>query len=513
MLEFKRGTGKVFLVGAGAGDPGLLTIKGKECLEAADVVVYDWLASDQLLSYVRPNAELIYVGKQANNHTMRQEEINRVLVDKALEGKIVTRLKGGDPYIFGRGGEEAQFCLEHGIKFEVVPGITSAISGPAYAGIPLTHRGVASSLAIVTGHEDPRKKSSAINWDKLATATDTLVFLMGMSNLSNIVGQLIKHGRPASTPIGLVRWGTTTRQEVLEGTLADIVEQVEKRNFKAPAVIVVGEVVRLRPVLRWFEDKPLFGKRIVVTRARAQASELSEELSALGADAVEYPVIKIAPPESFDPLDEAIDGLDQGYDWIVFTSVNGVESFLARLFLKGKDIRALGRAKLAAIGTATAQALEIRGLRVDYIPEEYRAEGLLAGFPQEEVQGKKILIPRAMEARTILPEELAKRGGQVYEVPAYQTVLDTHEAVELVEQLKNGEIDVVTFTSSSTVKNFLSLVEKGGGDVELLKKTTIACIGPITAETAKGAGVQVDLEAQEYTIHGLVQALVQHYTH
>ena len=511
MLDVKSGAGKVFLVGAGAGDPGLLTLKGKECLEVADVVVYDWLASNQLLSYVRPGAELIYAGKQANKHTLTQDEINQVLVDKALEGKVVTRLKGGDPYIFGRGGEEAEYCLRYGVPFEVVPGITSAISGPAYAGIPLTHRGYASSVAIVTGHEDPNKDVSALTWAKLATATDTLVFLMGMGNLAKITEKLQEHGRPAETPIALVRWGTTTKQEVLEGTLSTIVAKVAATGFKAPAVIVVGEVVKLRPTLRWWEDKPLFGRRIIVTRARAQASDLSDALRALGAEAVEYPVIKIEAPDSYEPLDNAIKSLDQGYDWIIFTSVNGVEAFLQRLFVLGRDIRALGQAHLAAVGTATAAALENRGLRVDFIPEEYRAEGLLAGFPADQVRGKQILIPRALEARTILPEELKRRGAQVLEVPAYKTVLDAADAPSLVAQLQAGLIDAVTFTSSSTVKNFLTLLKQGGGQIRLLEEVTIACIGPITSETAKTKGLKVDLEAEEYTIPGLVQALVTHY--
>ncbi|MBO8126301.1 MAG: uroporphyrinogen-III C-methyltransferase, partial [Firmicutes bacterium] len=458
-----------------------------------------------------PDAELIYVGKQANRHTMTQDQINEVLVEKALEGKIVTRLKGGDPYIFGRGGEEAEYCRKHGVKFEVVPGITSAISAPAYAGIPLTHRGYASSVSIITGHEDPTKETSALNWEKLATATDTLVFLMGMSNLAKIVEKLITYGRPADTPVALVRWGTTTKQEVLEGTLETIVEKVQSTGFKSPAIIVVGEVVKLRPTLRWFEDKPLFGKRIVVTRARAQASALTERLMSLGAEPLECPTIKISEPDSYEPVDAAIEGLAQGYDWIVFTSVNGVEYFLDRLFVKGKDIRALGEAKLAAIGTATAGALRRRGLRVDFIPTEYRAEGLLAGFPTEEVSGKKVLIPRALEARTILPEELKRRGAKVLEVPVYKTVLDESEGETLVRELSQGQVDAITFTSSSTVKNFLTLLTKAGGSLDLIKGVTIACIGPITAETTRAAGISVDLEADEYTIDGLVESLIEYF--
>ncbi len=513
MLEFEAGVGKVFLVGAGAGDPGLITVKGKDCLQQADVVVYDYLANQKLLAYARPDAELIYVGKMANRHTLTQDEINQVLVEKAQAGKLVCRLKGGDPYVFGRGGEEAEFCLRHGIKFEVVPGITSAISAPAYAGIPVTHRGIASSVSIVTGHEDPTKETSAINWEKLATATDTLIFLMGVTNLPQIVAELVNNGRDPQTPVALVRWGTTPRQEVLEGTLADIVEKVKAANFKAPAIIVVGEVVSLRPTLRWFEDKPLFGKRIIVTRARAQASELTERLMALGAEPLEYPSIKIVEPDSYAPVDAAIRQLATGFDWIIFTSVNGVNAFIERLFVTGCDIRSLGQAKLAAIGKATADGLRSRGLRVDFVPNEYVAESLLSGFPESEVRGQKVLIPRALEARTILPDELRKRGAEVLEVPVYKTIRDDSAGDKLLAELVEGLVDCVTFTSSSTVKNFLALLAKAGGGLDLIKDVTVACIGPITTQTAIEAGIEVDVEAAEYTIDGLVQALVAFYTH
>ncbi|MDI3280873.1 MAG: uroporphyrinogen-III C-methyltransferase [Bacillota bacterium] len=510
------GRGKVFLVGAGPGDPGLLTLRGRQCLERADVVVYDRLANERLLSYARSDAELIYVGKAANRHALPQEEINLLLVQKASEDKVVVRLKGGDPYIFGRGGEEAEVLRRHGIPFEEVPGVTSAVAAPAYAGIPLTHRGYASSLAIVTGHEDPTKGESSLRWEKLATATDTLVFLMGMENLEQIAEKLLAYGRPASAPVALVRWGTTADQEVLVGELGTIARRAAEQNFTSPAIIVVGEVVRLRSLLNWFEEKPLFGRRILVTRSRAQASALSDLLAELGAEPVEFPAIEIAPPESYAPLDEAIERLSS-YHWVIFTSSNGVDAFLQRLLEKGRDARALGGRKLAAIGPGTAAALRRWGLQADYAPaEEFRAEGILAGFPAAEVAGRRFLLPRAAEARDVLPRRLAEQGARVDEVTAYRTVpaRSGHQREAVRQLLEEGKIAAVTFTSSSTVRNFLQLLGEGGGGGEwrrLLAGVVVACIGPITAETARQAGLTVHVEAEEYTIPGLVRALVRYF--
>ncbi|MGE5576256.1 MAG: uroporphyrinogen-III C-methyltransferase [Syntrophothermus sp.] len=504
-------TGKIFLVGAGPGDPGLLTLRGKECIEKADVVVFDRLASDKLLEFARPGAEMIYVGKQSSNHTVPQDEINEILVRKALEGKTVTRLKGGDPYIFGRGGEEAEYARRNGIEFEVVPGVTSAIAGPAYAGIPLTHRGYASSVAIVTGHEDPAKEVSSINWKNLSTATDTIVFLMGMENLAGIVENLKAHGRKPTTPVALVRWGTTVAQETLTGTLDTIVDLAAARHFGSPALIVVGEVVNLRPVLNWFEQKPLFGKRVVVTRSRAQASILSDALREYGAEAIEFPTIEIAPPPSFDGLDAAINRLGE-YDWVIFTSVNGVEAFITRLRDLGRDIRALAGCKLAAIGSQTAAALEARGLRVEFVPSEYRAEAIISGLSDADLRGKRVLLPRAKEAREVLARDLTAQGAQVDDVTAYVTVTggQAARAAELREMFAKGKIHVVTFTSSSTVRNFVKLM--GVEDIAgLLQTVTVACIGPITADTARELGLHVDIMAGEYTINGLVEALAAHF--
>lgn len=509
-------SGKVYLIGAGPGDPGLLTLKGKACLEAADAVVYDRLASDRLLGYAKPGAELIYVGKESSHHALPQGQINALLVKLAREGKVVARLKGGDPFVFGRGGEEAEELRRAGLAFEVVPGVTSAIAAPAYAGIPVTHRGVASSFAVITGHEDPQKAVSAIRWDKLATAADTLVFLMGMENLPGIVAQLVAHGRAAETPVALVRWGTTVDQEVLTGTLADIVQRAEEQRFGSPAVIVVGGVVDLRTTLNWCEAKPLFGRRVVVTRTRAQASKLSERLAELGAEPWEFPVIRVVPPEDPARLRRAARQVGT-YDWTVFTSANGVEAFFAALEEEGGDARTFGCTKVAAIGSETAAALRSHGLRADAVPEEYRAEGLLALFPAD-LRAKRILLARAAEAREVLPEELRRRGAEVDEVAAYQTVVGEggERAEELRRLLREGAIAAVTLTSSSTARNLVSLLggESAEGRAEavrLLSGVTVASIGPITTQTALELGLEVQVEATEYTIPGLVSALVGHF--
>ncbi|GBE58274.1 uroporphyrinogen-III C-methyltransferase [bacterium BMS3Abin01] len=503
--------GTVYLIGAGPGDPGLFTLKGVECIKRADVVVYDYLASRQLLEYSPPEAELVYVGKKGGDHTMKQEDISRLLVEKGLAGLTVARLKGGDSFIFGRGGEEALALHEAGVPFEVVPGISSAYSVPAYAGIPVTHRGYTTDVAFITGHEDPTKAESTIKWDRISTGVGTLVFLMGVKNLDNITGNLMANGRPPETPVALIRWGTTTRQETITGTLADIVGKVKESGFRAPAITVVGEVVRLREQLHWFEDRPLFGKRVVVTRSRSQASDLVRSLEELGAAPVEFPTIRVVEPaDGYQALDAAIDRIradgGPGYDWVLFTSVNGVENFFKRLNRDG-DVRDLKGMRLGAIGPATAAALQRRGLRPDFVPPEYRAESVIEGMLQLGVEGRRVLIPRAKEARQILPEKLAAAGARVEVVPAYETVLDDTGADEMRDMLSAGEIDIITFTSSSTVKNFVTLLD--GFDLSgLPASVTIACIGPVTAGTARDLGLRVDMVAGEYTIPGLVETLV-----
>jgi uroporphyrinogen III methyltransferase/synthase len=497
--------GKVFLVGAGPGDPKLITLRGLEAIQKADCIVYDRLASPRLLSYAKPDAEKIYVGKLPDRHTLKQEEINQLLVDKAKEGRVVTRLKGGDPSIFGRVGEEAEALVEHDIEFEIIPGITSGIAAPAYAGIPVTHREYNSSLSIITGHENPEKTESSIRWDKLATATETLIFYMGVSNLPYIREQLIANGRDPKTPVALIRWGTRPEQETLIGELENIVEKVEEAGFASPAIILVGEVVRLREKLQWYEKKPLFGKRILVTRARAQASELTEKIDELGGEAVEFPMIRMIPPQDPKELDQALASLGE-YDWVIFTSVNGVKFFFERLKALKIDIRTMFKAKVAAVGPKTASSLEDRGIMVKLLPGDFRNEGILDRIKEEMQAGEKVLLPRADIAREILPRELEKMGLEVTEVDVYETVTDLTQAQELIDMLRSGEIHIITFTSSSTVKNFVAALE-GENLGDLLKKVSIACIGPVTAETAVELGLSVDAVAHEYTIDGLVEVL------
>lgn len=500
---------KVYLVGAGPGDTGLLTLKGKACIEQADVIVYDYLAADELLAYARTDAEIIYAGKQGGDHTLTQTRINQLLVEKALQGRSVTRLKGGDPFIFGRGGEEIEALIDAGIPFEVVPGVTSAIAAPAYAGIPLTHRRFTSTVTFITGHEDPDKKDSSIRWKALADMGGTLVFLMGVKNLPNIVARLREAGLAAETPAALIRWGTTVRQQTVSGNLDTIVDNVRAADLKPPCIIVVGEVIRLREKMQWFENRPLFGKRIIVTRARAQASDMIRRLTSLGADCLEYPTIKIVPPADFSRLDEAIDTLGT-YHWIIFTSVNGVDAFFNRLQGTGKDSRALGNLRTACIGPITAERLRGYGLNTDILPESFRAESIIAAFAGETVAGKRMLLPRAAEARPILPAELTKMGAVVDEIPVYQTISDTENADALIEQLASGDVDLITFTSSSTVTNFKKLLPPDRFDA-LIKGVAIASIGPITTETAQKHGFTVHAEAAIYTIEGLCDAILAYY--
>ncbi len=497
--------GKVYLVGAGPGDPGLLTLKGQACIHQADVVVYDYLAAPALLAHASPGAEMIYVGKKGGDHTLSQEGINRLIVEKASQGLMVARLKGGDPFIYGRGGEEAEELIAAGIAYEVVPGVTSAVAAPAYAGIPLTHRDYTSTLAFVTGHEDPTKESSQINWSALAEGIGTIVFFMGVKNLPHITARLTSHGMATDTPVALVRWGTTNRQRTVTGTLATIVDVAREAGIKAPAIIVVGRVVELRERLRWFEDRPLLGRNIVVTRARAQASDLVHRLAELGANCLEYPTIKVEAETDTGPLDRALDRL-QGYDWLVFTSVNGVKFFFQRLFERGDDVRALHHMRTAVIGPVTAKRLLEFGLRSDIMPESYRAESVVAAFRSEAMAGRRVLLPRAADARAILPVELGKMGAEVDEVIVYRAHRVAQGADRLVDDLRDGRVDLVTFTSSSTVRNFRSLLPDAEAG-ELMARVQVASIGPVTTETAESLGIQVDITADEYTIPGLCRAI------
>ena len=498
----------IYLVGSGPGDPGLFTVKGVRCMQEADVVIYDRLAPDPLLAHARPEVQKIYVGKKPGDPSMPQEEINTLLVKLGHAGKTVVRLKGGDPYVFGRGGEEAQALTRAGLPFEVVPGVTSGIAAPAYAGIPVTHRGVSTSVAFVTGHEDPTKGESDVDWERLANGASTLVLYMGVGRLAEISAGLISAGRSPETPVACIRWGTHPEQRTVTGTLGGIAQKVAEANLKPPVITVIGDVVALRDEgLDWFERKPLFGRRVIVTRARAQAGELSKKLEALGAEVIEFPTIQIRPPEDFGPLDEAIRNLDS-FNWIVFTSVNGAEAFMQRLRYHGLDLRAVPRqAKVAAIGPATAERVQRAGLRVDTTPEEYKAEALIEAIAGESLKDKKVLIPRAKVAREVLPEKLRELGARVVVPPAYESVPASEGREALQQRLLDGKADCITFTASSTVENF---VRAFGGEETgwLLAKTRVACIGPITAETARSHGIRVDAVADEYTIPGLVNAVV-----
>jgi len=495
--------GRVYLVGAGPGDPGLITVKGLACLQKADVVVHDRLVNAGLLRQAPQGCEMIDVGKSPQRHTLPQEAINALLVEKALAGKVVVRLKGGDPFLFGRGGEEAEALAEAGVPFEVVPGVTSAIAAPAYAGIPVTHRQQTSAFAVVTGHEDPTKADSSLDWQKLATGVGTLVCLMGVGNLPQIVAKLIEHGRDPRTPVAIVQQGTEARQKTVTGTLADIVEKAREADIKPPAVTIVGEVVALREKLRWFDTKPLFGRRVLVTRSRQQASALSERLRELGAEPVEYPAIEIAPPKDIAPLDEAIARLS-AYDWLIFTSANAVRALVDRMSEKGTDIQALGRPKIAAIGPATAQTLAGYGLRVDYVPEVYTSAEIAAGIG--DVARKRILLPRAERATKQLAQALRGKRAVVDEVVAYRT-LAVGTSDELKALLEDGQIDIVTFTSSSTVRNLAASLQ-GQTPGNALSRCLVACIGPVTARTTERLGIRVDVVAREHTIAGLAEAIV-----
>jgi uroporphyrinogen III methyltransferase/synthase len=455
---------------------------------------------------------LIYVGKKGGDHTLKQEEINALILEKASKGLRVARLKGGDPFIFGRGGEEAQELVEAGIPFEVIPGVTSAIAVPAYAGIPLTHRDHTSTVAFITGHEDPAKEKSAVPWDRIATGPGTLVFLMGVGNLPKIAEALIANGRAGDTPVAVIERGTGAAQRTVTGSLQDIAEKVEQEGVRPPAVIVVGEVVGLRHSLNWFERRPLFGKRIVVTRAREQASGFKAGLEKLGAECLEFPTISVVPPENWAALDRALKRLER-YQWIIFTSVNGVKYFFDRLTALGWDARELSDSRIAAIGPKTAKALLNRGIQPDLVPDEYRAEAIVEAMKEYKVHGQQILLPRASIAREALPVALVDMGAFVDEVPAYRTVKPDHDKAPVKALLESGKIHMVTFTSSSTVTNFMDMFRLEKNELKAwMKAVTVACIGPITAKTAEENGLSVAVIPDEYTIEALTRAILSHFS-
>lgn len=497
-------TGIVYIVGAGPGDRKLITLKGIECLQQADVVIYDLLLNDALLKHCSAHAEKIQA-PDPRIRANRQAELNQLLVKYANEGKIVVRLKGGDPYIFGRGGEEAMALAGASIPFEIVPGVTSAIAASAYAGIPVTHRDYASSVAFVTGHSAALHPDSNINWEQLATAVDTLVVYMGVAHLQQIVERLTTHGRDPHTPVSLVRVGTTPQQVVIQGTLADIVEKVETVQLKSPAIIVVGEVNQLRDQLRWFDNKPLFGKRILVTRARAQASGFADLLEANGAEVIQFPTIEIRPLE----IDSAEIPLPDQYDWVIFTSVNAVEIYYTHLREKGNDTRVFGGCSICAVGPKTVEALNCIGIFPDFVPSH--ASGKVVATEIEDVQGKKILLPRAKIATADLPNTLREREAHVDDIPLYDTVKIANENSDVIKKdLLEGNVDFVTFTSSSTVTNFFQMFPTPAANV-LLANVRVAVIGPTTEATATKHGVRVDVVAEEATIESLVEAIIAEY--
>lgn len=502
------------MIGAGPGDPTLITIKGMNLLGKAEVVVYDYLASKKLLKHVPKNAEFVYAGKKGGcKHTHTQEEINQMLVDHALAGRIVVRLKGGDPFIFGRGGEELEELVKAGVPFEVVPGVTSATAAATYAGVPITHRGYTSSVAFVTGHEDPTKPNSSIAWDKLATGVGTLVFYMGIKNLPSIAEKLIGYGRDPKTRVAVVRWASTPEQRSVVGTLDTIADIVLEEGIKPPALVVVGDVVNLRDKINWFEKRPLFGKRILVTRTREQASDLVADLEDNGADCIEFATISIEPPDSWDDFDQDLEQIES-FDWLLFTSINAIKYFFNRLFEKGMDVRDLKGPKIGVVGTTTAEVLKTYGIAVDLLPEEFTGEGLAKTLVDKGVEGQKILIPRALKAREILPETLREAGAEVKVSPVYQNVRPEGRTEKLRKEFEDQQIDVITFTSSSTVDNFLHMLNAKDEDElhDLLKDVKIAAIGPITAKTAQKNGLEIHIQPETYTIPALVDSILEYYS-
>ncbi|MGE5300853.1 MAG: uroporphyrinogen-III C-methyltransferase [Acidobacteriota bacterium] len=543
----KNGKGIVYLVGAGPGDIGLLTVKGLRCLQKAEVVIYDFHLNGQILNYISGDAEFIYAGKRGGHHAMTQDEINAAIVTKAKEGKIVCRLKGGDPFVFGRGGEEAQVLAKEHILFEVVPGVSSSVAAPAYAGIPLTHRLYSSSFAVIPGYEDTTKEESAIDWAKLATGVGTLVFLMAVKNIGVLTEKLIEHGRKPDTPVAVIRWGTRPDQRTLVATLRDIADLVRERDIKPPAVMVVGDVVNLRKELSWYEEKPMFGHRILVTREHTGGFEPLEEL---GAEVIQFPTVEVVPPPSWEELDACIDRI-HAYDWLIFTSANGVKYFFRRLFENGVDIRELKGLRICAIGTKTAAEVNKFGLKVDLVPEEFRAEGLIEAFVKEAksqesekvseelgvsrqesgreseesindkeekaphasrltphpllLKGLRFLLPRAEVAREVFPEKVRQLGGEIDVPVTYRAVLPELHGKRLRRFLKEGRITIATFTSAATFNNFREIM--GDESDGLLRKVAIAVIGPVTEKAVKKAGLDIAIMPREATIEAMVEAI------
>ncbi len=497
--------GLVYLIGAGPGDIGLLTIKGARCLQKADAVVYDFHLNSQILTYIKHDAEFIYAGKRGGHHALTQDEINQTLVEQAKQGKVVCRLKGGDPFVFGRGGEEAEVLAAEGIPFEIIPGVSSSIAAPAYAGIPLTHRKYSSSFAVITGNEDATKPDSTMNWEAIAKSFDTLVFLMGVKNLHAITSQLVRHGKSPETPAALVRWGTRPDQRTVVGTVGTIADLAAEQGIKPPAVMVIGEVVRLRPTLSWYEKKPLFGQRILITRDYTGEYSVLEDL---GAELFEFPTVEIVPPDDYAELDSTIARIER-YHWLVFTSANGFNYFLERFRALDRDIRDLKGIRICAIGPKTSEAIQSFALKVDLIPAEFNAEGLCEAFLEEKTSlaGMRILLPRAGAARELFPDKIRALGGAIDTPVTYRGVKAERHGKRLKRFLKEGRITVATFTSAMTFNNFMEIM---GEDAHVvLKDVKIAAIGPITARAIEKTGLHVSIMPEKATIGDMVIAIVE----
>ncbi|MDA0840753.1 MAG: uroporphyrinogen-III C-methyltransferase [Planctomycetota bacterium] len=499
--------GIIYLVGGGPGDPGLITVKGMKCLQQADVVIYDSLVNRSLLRYANSDAELIFVGKRAEQKWMEQEGINELLVNRGLQGKTVVRLKGGDPCLFARGGEEAEAIVAAGIPFEFVPGVSSATAVPAYAGIPVTHRHFTSSLAVVTGHRHPEKPMTAGEWQRIATSAGTMVFVMIARRLNEITSNLMEYGRSPDTPVAIIQWGTLPEQRTVEGTLENIVERFDKAGMGAPAVMIVGDVVTLRSTLKWYEMKPLFGHRIVVTRSQHQASALVDLLEFFGAETLEFPTIQIEPVSDNSPLDEQLLKLNS-FDWLIFTSVNAVDAVFDRLNKLGLDARALAGVKLCAIGPATSAALEGCRLNVDMMPPKFKTESIVEELGKlGDLSGKRFLLPRADIAPPTLPAGIMRLGAEAVQVDAYKTTVPSSAPEHVLHQFQNGAVSWVTFTSSSTAENFAELIGENLLS-QIRDSVRFAAIGPTTASTMKEKGIPVSVIAAEHTIPGLVDAVL-----
>ena len=501
----KTPAGICYLAGAGPGDLGLVTLRGREVVEQAEVIVYDYLCNPGILEWAPAGAEIIYAGKKAGAHTLTQEEITALLIDRTRAGKRVVRLKGGDPFVFGRGGEEAEALAREGLAFEVIPGISSVFAGPAYAGIPVTHRALASQVTIFTGHEDPTKPGTGLDYAALARQAGTKIMLMGIERIGPITEALLAHGADPAMPVALIRWATTGRQQTLRGRLDGIAALVLETGFSAPAVAVFGEVVNLRDTLNWFESRPLFGKRIVVTRTRQQAGALSSGLRALGADVWEIPTIRITEPADMMEFGQLVQD-SHSYDWIVFTSPNGVDAFFRMFFKLYADARDIGGVRIAVVGPATAARVREFHLKVDLQPAEFVAEAVVKAFQKEcSIENLRILIVRPEQARDVISKELMRLGAIVDEAIAYRNIPETADVSGGIERLRSEGADFITFTSSSTVENFMAL------KLPWPAKLKAASIGPITSKTMRSLGLKVDVEARAHDVPGLVEAIRKHY--